>query len=113
MKLADLIALARAGYKIKEIQALEAQEEKEALENDKPEEVTTEQKPDEIQENEPPESAPDELEELRKKLEGFEKEKDELKKQLEEAQKAVRGRDLSGGESSETLDDIIKDFCKD
>lgn len=114
MKLADMVALAKAGYKIKDIQALEEKEEQEAKEKEsKPEEVTTEQKPDELQENKTPEGAPDELEELKKKIADFEKEKDDLKKQLEEAQKTIRGRDLSGGESAETLDDIIRDFCKD
>lgn len=114
MKLADMVALAKAGYKIKDIQALEEKEELEAKEKENtPEETTTEKKPDELQENGTPESAPDELEELKKKIADFEKEKDDLKKQLEEAQKAIRGRDLSGGESAETLDDIIRDFCKD
>ena len=115
MKIADMVALARAGYKIKDIQALEEKEEKEAKEKEetKPEETTTEKKPDELQENETPESGSDELEELKKKIADFEKEKDDLKKQLEEAQKTIRGRDLSGGESAETLDDIIRDFCKD
>ena len=119
MKLADMVALARAGYKMKDIQALEEKEEQEAKEKENtpkentPKETTTEQKPDEIQENGEPESATDELEELKKKIADFEKEKDDLKKQLEEAQKAVRGRDLSGGESAETLDDIIRDFCND
>ena len=114
MKLADMVALAKAGYKIKDIQALEEKEELEAKEKEStPEEVTTEQKPDELQENKTPEGAPDELEELKKKIADFEKEKDDLKKQLEEAQKTIRGRDLSGGESAETLDDIIRDFCKD
>ena len=114
MKITDLVALARAGYKIKDIQALEEKEEQEAKEKEStPEETTTEQKPDDLQENETPDSATDELEELKKKIADFEKEKDDLKKQLEEAQKAVRGRDLSDGESAETLDDIIRDFCKD
>ena len=112
MKLADMVALAKAGYKIKDIQALEEKEELEAKENT-PEETTTEQKPVELQENETPESAPDELEELKQKIADFEKEKDDLKKQLEDAQKTIRGRDLSGGESAETLEDIIRDLCKD
>lgn len=114
MKLADMVALAKAGYKIKDIQALEEKEELEAKEKETtPEETTTEQKPDDLQENGAPESAPDELEELKQKIADFEKEKDDLKKQLEEAQKTIRGRDLSGGESAETLEDIIRDFCKD
>ena len=114
MKLADMVALAKAGYKIKDIQALEEKEEQEAKEKENtPEETTTEQKPVELQENAAPESASDELEELKKKIADFEKEKDDLKKQLEEAQKTIRGRDLSGGESAETLEDIIRDFCKD
>lgn len=114
MKLADMVALARAGYKMKDIQALEEKEEQEAKEKETtPKETTTEQKPDELQENETKESATDELEELKKKIADFEKEKDDLKKQLEEAQKTIRGRDLSDGESAETLDDIIRDFCND
>ena len=114
MKIADYVALARAGYKMKDIQALEEKEEQEAKEKENtPKETTTEQKPDELQENETKESATDELEELKKKIADFEKEKDDLKKQLEEAQKTIRGRDLSGGESAETLDDIIRDFCND
>ena len=114
MKLADMVALAKAGYKIKDIQALEEKEELEAKEKENtPEETTPEQKPDDLQENGAPESTPDELEELKQKIADFEKEKDDLKKQLEEAQKTIRGRDLSGGESAETLDDIIRDFCKD
>ena len=114
MKLADMVALAKAGYMIKDIQALEEKEELEAKEKENtPEETTTEQKPVELQENETPESVPDELEELKQKIADFEKEKDDLKKQLEEAQKTIRGRDLSGGESAETLEDIIRDFCKD
>ncbi len=114
MKIADYVALARAGYKMKDIQALEEKEEQEAKEKENtPKETTTEQKPDELQENETKESATDELEELKKKIADFEKEKDDLKKQLEEAQKTIRGRDLSDGESAETLDDIIRDFCND
>ena len=114
MKLADMVALAKAGYKIKDIQALEEKEEQEAKEKENtPEETTTEQKPDDLQENGAPESVPDELEELKQKIADFEKEKDDLKKQLEEAQKTIRGRDLSDGESAETLEDIIRDFCKD
>ena len=117
MKLADMVALARAGYKMKDIQALEEKEEQEAKEQEAkentPKETTTEQKPDDLKENETPESATDELEDLKKKIADSEKEKDDLKKQLEEAQKTIRGRDLSGGESAETLDDIIRDFCKD
>ena len=117
MKLADMVALARAGYKMKDIQALEEKEEQEAKEQETkentPKETTTEQKPDDLKENETPESATDELEELKKKIADFEQEKDDLKKQLEEAQKIIRSRDLSGGESAETLDDIIRDFCKD
>lgn len=114
MKIADYVALARAGYKMKDIQALEEKEEQEAKEKENtPKETTPEQKPDELQENETKESATDELEELKKKIADFEKEKDDLKKQLEEAQKTIRGRDLSDGESAETLDDIIRDFCND
>ena len=114
MKIADYVALARAGYKMKDIQALEEKEEQEAKEKEStPKETTTEQKPDELQENETKEGATDELEELKKKIADFEKEKDDLKKQLEEAQKTIRGRDLSDGESAETLDDIIRDFCND
>ena len=114
MKIADYVALARAGYKMKDIQALEEKEEQEAKEKENtPKETTTEQKPDDLQENETKESATDELEELKKKIADFEKEKDDLKKQLEEAQKTIRGRDLSDGESAETLDDIIRDFCND
>lgn len=114
MKIADYVALARAGYKMKDIQALEEKEEQEAKEKENtPKETTSEQKPDELQENETKEGATDELEELKKKIADFEKEKDDLKKQLEEAQKTIRGRDLSDGESAETLDDIIRDFCND
>ena len=118
MKLADMVALARAGYKMKDIQALEEKEEQEAKEKQEakentPKETTTEQKPDDLKENETPESATDELEELKKKIADFEQEKDDLKKQLEDAQKIIRGHDLSGGESAETLDDIIRDFCND
>ena len=112
MKLDDLIALAKAGYKLKEIKALEEAEEKAKEEETKPEEATTEQ-PETPQENEPPESGSDELAELKAKIEGFEKEKEDLKKKLEEAQKEIRSRDHSGGESAETLDDIIKKFCED
>ena len=114
MKIADYVALARAGYKMKDIQALEEKEEQEAKEKENiPKETTAEQKPVDLQENETKESATDELEELKKKIADFEKEKDDLKKQLEEAQKTIRSRDLSGGESAETLDDIIRDFCND
>lgn len=118
MKLADMVALARAGYKMKDIQALEEKEEQEAKEKQEakettPKETTPDPKPDDLKENGVPESATDELEELKKKIADFEKEKDDLKKQLEEAQKIIRGRDLSDGESAETLDDIIRDFCKD
>ncbi len=109
MRLADKIALARAGYKMKEIEALE----KEELET--PEETKEEEKPEtsEQSENETPEGAPDELAELKERLSAFEKEKEDLKKQLEIAQKEIRERDLSGEEVTETLDDIIRDFCKD
>lgn len=114
MKIADYVALARAGYKMKDIQALEEKEEQEAKEKENtPKETTPEKKPDELQENETKEGATDELEELKKKIADFEKEKDDLKKQLEEAQKTIRGRDLSDGDSAETLDDIIRDFCND
>lgn len=112
MKLDDLIALAKAGYKLKEIKALEEAEEK-AKEETKPEEATPETKPETPQENDPPESGSDELAELKAKIEGFEREKEDLKKKLEEAQKEIRSRDHSGGESTETLDDIIKKFCED
>ena len=77
MKLDDLIALAKAGYKLKEIKALEEAEEKAKEEETKPEEATTEQ-PETPQENEPPESGSDELAELKAKIEGFEKEKEDL-----------------------------------
>lgn len=115
MKLDDLIALAKAGYKLKEIKALEEAEEKEKAkeEETKPEEATPETKPETPQENEPPDSGSDELAELKEKIEGFEREKEDLKKKLEEAQKEIRSRDHSGGESTETLDDIIKKFCED
>ena len=85
MKLDDLIALAKAGYKLKEIKALEEAEEKEkAKEETKPEEATAETKPEPQPENETPESGSDELAELKEKIEGFEKEKEDLKKKLEE-----------------------------
>lgn len=115
MKIADYIALARAGYKMKDIQALEEKEEKEKAEENKSVEVETkpEETPDDKKENETPESGSDELSDLKAKIEGFEKEKEELKAQLEKAQKEIRERDLSPDETNETLEDIIRSFCED
>lgn len=123
MKLADVISLARAGYKMKDIQALEEKEKEsedlpvenedsipEKTESKEEESDSSEEKKDDV------DSSPEENNEeddLLNTISLLQKDNEDLKKQIKDLQLKSKSKDHSTGDSDDNIDDIIKDFCND
>lgn len=117
MKFSDLITLAKAGYKVKDIERLEQiekDEQKEIIEKVKTDEslgndIDVEKKKDSSE----TESEENNTLDIMSELEDFKKELAAKDEQIKALQLDLNNKSISSDKNKETIEDIIKDFCSD